>query len=331
MKKIKEKVCTLCMKRKPLDAYPETDRGKGKSEYCVACKEKYQHHILLYNHANTVIDAVTQEEADTLLLVDEVEFKQRKYKVKNHQHYLKERKGKLVDIKTPTDKVLSVGKYNEKRKALSRKVAEKWVNEKAAVWENDHLIRYLFSGKELEQFVVKRDKEICYYCGEKGDRLAFHISRTEGGILSPVNSICCCQTCKETEGENLFLYKWLNMPILKKEERNEASYKIYDKRQQTSFYISKKTAATLLNEEMTEKIDEKILKIIYDKREFREYILQRDNHTCQYCQKPGDTLDHVLPQTEGGMTTPKNCVIACTKCNEKKGHLPLNTFLDKKK
>ena len=55
----------------------------------------------------------------------------------------------------------------------------------------------------------------------------------------------------------------------------------------------------------------------------RRNIYQRDNHTCQYCgmTPPKDeiTIDHVIPRSRGGKTTWENIVLACVKCNTKKG------------
>jgi 5-methylcytosine-specific restriction endonuclease McrA len=54
----------------------------------------------------------------------------------------------------------------------------------------------------------------------------------------------------------------------------------------------------------------------------RRNILERDRHTCQYCNYRGDqlTLDHVLPRSRGGGDTWENLVTACMKCNVKKGN-----------
>jgi 5-methylcytosine-specific restriction endonuclease McrA len=55
----------------------------------------------------------------------------------------------------------------------------------------------------------------------------------------------------------------------------------------------------------------------------RRNILERDNHTCQYCDKrlPASdlTLDHVIPRCRGGGATWRNLVVACLKCNDRKG------------
>ncbi|MBM3194337.1 MAG: HNH endonuclease [Chlamydiae bacterium] len=57
---------------------------------------------------------------------------------------------------------------------------------------------------------------------------------------------------------------------------------------------------------------------------FRKVILyNRDNWSCQYCQKrlgkSNITIDHVVPKCRGGKTTWKNCVVCCKTCNRNKG------------
>lgn len=55
----------------------------------------------------------------------------------------------------------------------------------------------------------------------------------------------------------------------------------------------------------------------------RRNIYLRDNHTCQYCgvMPPKDeiTIDHILPRSRGGKTTWENVVLACIRCNTRKG------------
>ncbi len=66
----------------------------------------------------------------------------------------------------------------------------------------------------------------------------------------------------------------------------------------------------------------------------RQNIYERDHSTCQYCgkrlQRSQLTIDHVLPQSRGGGDSWGNLVVACLKCNVKKGsrtpeeaHMPL--------
>ncbi len=51
-------------------------------------------------------------------------------------------------------------------------------------------------------------------------------------------------------------------------------------------------------------------------------LLLRDGHTCQYCgDKTGPlTIEHIIPRSRGGKTSFENCVIACRRCNGKKGN-----------
>jgi 5-methylcytosine-specific restriction endonuclease McrA len=54
----------------------------------------------------------------------------------------------------------------------------------------------------------------------------------------------------------------------------------------------------------------------------RRNILERDRHTCQYCNYKGEhlTLDHVTPRSRGGGDTWENLVAACVRCNVHKGN-----------
>jgi 5-methylcytosine-specific restriction endonuclease McrA len=54
----------------------------------------------------------------------------------------------------------------------------------------------------------------------------------------------------------------------------------------------------------------------------RKAVLARDSWTCQYCgsEKPGLTVDHVIPRSRGGGTSWENIVASCAPCNRKKGN-----------
>lgn len=52
----------------------------------------------------------------------------------------------------------------------------------------------------------------------------------------------------------------------------------------------------------------------------RKEVLRRDKYACQYCGHTKQlTLDHVLPRSKGGKHTWDNVVIACERCNSRKG------------
>jgi len=69
--------------------------------------------------------------------------------------------------------------------------------------------------------------------------------------------------------------------------------------------------------------------VVYDKlpkatiKFNRKNIFARDKNKCQYCGKRVPTselsLDHVIPRTQGGISSWKNIVCACTNCNKRKG------------
>jgi 5-methylcytosine-specific restriction endonuclease McrA len=54
----------------------------------------------------------------------------------------------------------------------------------------------------------------------------------------------------------------------------------------------------------------------------RRNIATRDNSECQYCgrvlQTQEYTLDHVIPRSQGGLSTWDNLVLACVRCNKYK-------------
>jgi 5-methylcytosine-specific restriction endonuclease McrA len=52
----------------------------------------------------------------------------------------------------------------------------------------------------------------------------------------------------------------------------------------------------------------------------RQRLMIRDNHSCGYCGKSANTVDHIVPRSKGGGTTWENTVAACFKCNAKKGN-----------
>ena len=61
----------------------------------------------------------------------------------------------------------------------------------------------------------------------------------------------------------------------------------------------------------------------------REYVLQRDGRTCQYCGKAGGRLetDHIVPQSKNGPYRISNLVTSCRDCNLGKGNRSLDEFL----
>ncbi len=56
----------------------------------------------------------------------------------------------------------------------------------------------------------------------------------------------------------------------------------------------------------------------------RVALMRRDRHTCGYCGKKAETIDHVIPRSRGGAHVWENVVAACKPCNHRKA----DKFLD---
>ncbi len=55
-------------------------------------------------------------------------------------------------------------------------------------------------------------------------------------------------------------------------------------------------------------------------------ILTRDGFMCMYCGEHGSTIDHIVPQSQGGANTWENLVCACQSCNSLKADKSLADF-----
>ena len=66
-----------------------------------------------------------------------------------------------------------------------------------------------------------------------------------------------------------------------------------------------------------------------DHMQVREYVMQRDNRTCQYCGKTGVRLeiDHVVPKSRSGSDRVSNLAASYRECNQGKGNMPVEEFL----
>lgn len=51
----------------------------------------------------------------------------------------------------------------------------------------------------------------------------------------------------------------------------------------------------------------------------RRGVHLRDHGVCGYCGGRGTTIDHIVPQSRGGGSTWENTVLACARCNGRKG------------
>ena len=50
----------------------------------------------------------------------------------------------------------------------------------------------------------------------------------------------------------------------------------------------------------------------------RRGVFIRDDHTCQYCGRAAENVDHVQPRSRGGAHVWENVAASCTRCNARK-------------
>jgi 5-methylcytosine-specific restriction endonuclease McrA len=50
----------------------------------------------------------------------------------------------------------------------------------------------------------------------------------------------------------------------------------------------------------------------------RRAVFARDAWSCQYCGRPAENLDHVIPRSRGGRHSWENVVASCRRCNSRK-------------
>jgi Restriction endonuclease len=91
--------------------------------------------------------------------------------------------------------------------------------------------------------------------------------------------------------------------------------------------IELELAVTLVKERAAVLVNRTTIRRLFSNKDFRSYILTRDNYTCHFCGQYGDTIDHMLPRAKGGHTTPDNCVCACNECNQSKADKDIEEFM----
>jgi len=82
----------------------------------------------------------------------------------------------------------------------------------------------------------------------------------------------------------------------------------------------------LVREGAADIINRYTIKMLYSNKELKRFILTRDQHLCYFCGSFGDTIDHLIPRSKGGYTTPVNCVCACYRCNQQKANQTVEQF-----
>jgi 5-methylcytosine-specific restriction endonuclease McrA len=70
----------------------------------------------------------------------------------------------------------------------------------------------------------------------------------------------------------------------------------------------------------------------FDGRSYSGVKFISSNSNCYYCGNPLDeysrTVDHILPKSRGGVLSKKNKVYSCLQCNQLKGDMTPDEFLE---
>ncbi|GMA61588.1 HNH endonuclease [Alicyclobacillus fastidiosus] len=61
---------------------------------------------------------------------------------------------------------------------------------------------------------------------------------------------------------------------------------------------------------------------------YRRIVFKRDHGTCLWCGDEANTVDHVVPYSDGGPYHPENLFCACESCNQKRQNEDAYTFLE---
>lgn len=94
--------------------------------------------------------------------------------------------------------------------------------------------------------------------------------------------------------------------------------------------LSYNDACIYVSEGVAGIVHETLIHNLYNRHSLKLKVLERDNHTCHYCGKYGDTVDHIIPKSKGGKATLKNLVCACFECNNSKGNKNYKKFKKKR-
>jgi 5-methylcytosine-specific restriction endonuclease McrA len=61
-----------------------------------------------------------------------------------------------------------------------------------------------------------------------------------------------------------------------------------------------------------------------------EQLIERDGPACVWCGREvwrrDLTLDHVVPRSRGGHMTAENALVACRRCNRRRGSRPVDAY-----
>lgn len=94
-----------------------------------------------------------------------------------------------------------------------------------------------------------------------------------------------------------------------------------------SSFVSYEKAAQMVDEKVAYIVNPKLIRKYFDKETFRKLVFRRYGNSCFYCGDEATTIDHIIPKSQGGISSFSNCVPACSPCNEAKGSMNVDEFL----
>lgn len=289
---------------------------ENKSKYlCKNCKSTLKNNFLLFDESNIYYKLIEKQEALDLI-------------------YKKIIKPRSKDSLIKTDKSFHLNNLDKEInyvfllengiKEITRREADSLVDNKLARRINDFSIKMLFKRKDLINNLLKSENKTCKICKIKTDCTSFLEEFSDFSIVTEFNAFCACPRCRTEYSEKNY-FKWLNIEL---EEDAEINVELFNYSKTKRFLIDEKTSERLINEKMAIRKDN-YTQVLFDRTGFRIHIKNKSKNKCFYCNQKGSTIDHIFPQSKGGLTTPENCIWSCGPCNEKKANLSQEEFKGK--
>lgn len=134
-----------------------------------------------------------------------------------------------------------------------------------------------------------------------------------------------CKNCRKLKKE-MMKAKKIEVPKLTQDGEIEVRGKMADGHNYT-YFVPYDKAIQMVNENVAYIVHEKLIKKFFDRDSFRRLIFKRYDEKCFYCGNYADTIDHIIPKSQGGLSSFSNCVLACASCNETKDSMALDEYL----
>lgn len=167
----------------------------------------------------------------------------------------------------------------------------------------------------------------CKICGET--KYVKKFQTTGGKKSNPSKRKSYCRDCKDRRHEKILdpkqEYKFDTLLLDATKEiiirgRNLSDYRYEN-------IISFEKAKKLVEERAAGIVHSTLIHHFFNKKTLKKFVLERDGYTCHYCGFYGDTIDHKIPKSKGGLSTPKNCVCSCLECNHEKADIKYEEYI----